>query len=146
MTDIYFFILGLVNSLSLITIFMVRKNHLSLVKKYGWTYLILSIPATIGLVLSLGEDVDAAYPVFYGIFLAFLVIEWLYDRVLKTDFRSDFRKNWPKLVPYLALYYAMNYGFVVMPWKENLVWGIIMAVIFVVQIVENLTGHGEKTD
>jgi hypothetical protein len=37
----------------------------------------------------------------------------------------------------------MNYGFVVMVWKTNLAGGILMLVLFVVQIVANLITHGK---
>jgi hypothetical protein len=45
------------------------------------------------------------------------------------------------MVPYLGLYYAMNYGFVVMPWKTSLAWGLIMLGLFIVQIIANLRSH-----
>lgn len=40
-----FFILGLVNNLFLILIFLIRKGHLGLVEKFGWIYFLLAIPA-----------------------------------------------------------------------------------------------------
>ena len=75
------------------------------------------------------------------IFLAFLLLEWLFDFVLKINFRENWKKNWKSLVPYLGLYYATNYGFVVMPWKTSLIWGIIMLCLFIIQIIVNLRSH-----
>jgi hypothetical protein len=36
----------------------------------------------------------------------------------------------------------MNYGFVVMPWKSSLVWGLVMLGLFIIQIIANLQTHG----
>jgi hypothetical protein len=116
--EAYFFILGLVNSVFLILLFLVRKNRLDLIYRFG----------------------------FLGIFLAFLLVEGLFDYALKINFRENWRKNWKWLVPYLGLYYAMNYGFVVMPWKTSLVWGLIMLGLFIVQIIANLRSHPKMTE
>jgi len=141
MLEVYFFVLGLVNSVFLILLFLVRKNRLDLVNRFGWVYLLLAIPAAYGIFLVRQENQTARYSIFLGIFLAFLLVEWLFDYVLKINFRENFRKNWKWMVPYLGLYYAMNYGFVVMPWNTSLVWGLIMLGLFIVQVVANLRSH-----
>jgi hypothetical protein len=127
----------------LIGIFIVRKNHLEWLQRFGWLYLLLAIPAAAAIFLAIYEKKALAYPVFLVIFLAFLAMEWVCDFVLKLDFRRGWKRNWKILVPYLAFYYAMNYGFVVMPWKESFVWGIVMLGLFVIQIVLNLRSHSE---
>jgi len=139
--EVFFFILGLVNSVSLIFIFLIRKNRLALLQRIGWVYLLLVIPAVYGIILVVQEQKTVRYSIFLGIFLAFLLLEWLYDYVLKINFRENLRKNWKWVVPYLGFYYAMNYGFVVMPWKTNLAWGIIMLCLFIIQIIVNLQTH-----
>jgi hypothetical protein len=116
----FFFALGLVNSIFLILLFLVRKNRITLLYRFGWIYFILAIPAVYGIFLVYQENETARYTIFLGIFLAFLLIEWLYDYVFKINFRENWKKNWKWLAPYLGLYYAMNYGFVVMPWKTSL--------------------------
>jgi len=63
------------------------------------------------------------------------------DFVLKINFRENFKVNWKYVIPYLCLYYASNYGFVVMPWRTHLSWGILMASLFVIQFVLNLWSH-----
>ena len=141
MLEVYFFVLGLVNSVFLILLFLVRKNRLDLVNRFGWIYFLLAIPAAYGIFLVQQENETVRYSIFLGIFLAFLLVEWLYDYVFRIDFRENWRKNWKRLVPYLGLYYAMNYGFVVMPWKTSLVWGLIMFGLFIVQIIANLRSH-----
>lgn len=143
MLELFFFLLGLVNSILLICIFLMRKNRLTLLRRIGWTYLLLSIPAGYGLVLVAHEQKTVQYSIFLVIFLIYLTMEWLYDYVFKIPFRET--RSWRLLVPYLALYYAMNYGFVVMPWKTSLTWGIIMLGLFVVQIITNLGTHPLKT-
>jgi hypothetical protein len=141
MLEIFFFILGLVNSLMLIAIFLIRRNRLALIQRFGWIYLLLAVPAVYGIFLVFQEHKPVLYSIFLGIFLAFLLMECLLDQVFKINFREDFRKYWQWLVPYLALYYAMNYGFIVMPWKNSLIWGLIMLSLFVVQIITNLRSH-----
>lgn len=137
----FFFILGLVNSVFLILIFLIRKNRLVILQRIGWGYLLLAIPAVYGIFLVVQEQKTVQYTIFLVIFLAFLLLEWLFDFVLKINFREDWKKNWKSLVPYLGLYYAMNYGFVVMPWKTSLIWGIIMLCLFIIQIIVNLRSH-----
>ena len=141
MLEVFFFILGLVNSVVLIFIFLIRKSRLALLKRIGWVYFLLAVPAAYGIILVVQEQKTVRYSIFLVIFLAFLLLEWLYDYVLKINFRENWRKNWKWLVPYLGLYYAMNYGFVVMPWKTSLVWGVIMLSLFIIQIVLNLRSH-----
>ena len=141
MLEVFFFILGIVNSVSLIFIFVIRKNRLALLQRIGWAYMLLAIPAVYGIILVLREQQAVRYIIFLGIFLAFLLLEWLYDYVLKINFRENWRKNWKWVVPYLCLYYAMNYGFMVMPWKTSLTWGLIMLGLFIIQIITNIWTH-----
>jgi hypothetical protein len=139
--ETFFFVLGVVNSILLILIFLIRKNNLALIKRVGWIYLLLAIPAAYGMFLVVQEQKTVRYIIFLGIFLAYLLLEWLFDYVFKVNFRDDLKKNWKWVVPYLGLYYAMNYGFVVMPWKTSLVWGLIMLGLFIIQIIANLRSH-----
>jgi hypothetical protein len=141
MFEVFFFILGLVNSLFLIFVFLIRKTRLVILQRIGRAYLLLAIPTVYGIVLVAQEQKAIQYGIFLGIFLAFLVLEWLYDFVLKINFRENWRQNWKWLAPYLALYYAMNYGFVVMPWKTSLAWGLVMLGLFTIQIIANLRSH-----
>jgi hypothetical protein len=145
MLELFFFILGLVNNVFLIFIFLIRKNRMAILQRIGWVYLLLAIPAAYGIFLVVQEQKAVQYSIFLGIFLAFLLLEWLYDYVLKINFRENWKKNWKWLVPYLGLYYAMNYGFVVMPWKTSLVWGLIMLGLFIIQIIVNIRTHPPKS-
>jgi hypothetical protein len=140
----FFFTLGLVNSGVLIFIFLIRKNHLALLQRIGWVYLLLAIPATYALFLVQQEQKTPRYTVFLGLFLAFLAIEALYDWILKIPFRE--KMDWKQLVPYVALYISMNYGFVVMTWKYySLIGGIILLGLLVVQITANIVTHPQAT-
>ena len=141
MLEEFFFILGIVNSIFLIVIFMIRKNRLALLQWIGRVYLLLAIPAAYGILLVQQEQKAIQYSIFLGIFIAYLLLEWLFDFVLKINFRENWKKNWKWLVPYLGLYYAMNHGFVVMPWKTSLAWGLIMLGLLVIQIIANLRSH-----
>ena len=145
MLELFFFILGLVNSLFLILIFLIRRKRLDLVRRFGWMYLLLAVPAVYGIILVAQEDQTIRYSIFLGIFLAFLLFEWLLDYALKTDFRENMKKHWKWVVPYLSLYYAMNYGFMVMPWKTSLTWGLIMLGLFIVQLGTNLRSHPKNS-
>ncbi len=145
MLDMFFFILGIVNSIFLIAIFAVRKSRLGLVQRFGWIYLLLAIPGLYGIYLAATEN-SWRYGIFLGIFLVFLLFEWLYDYVLKINFRENLKRYWRWTGPYLALYYMMNYGFVVMPWRDSLPWGLVMVGLFVIQIVLNLLSHPRLKD
>jgi hypothetical protein len=141
MLEGFFFILGLVNSVLLILIFLIRKNRLAILQRIGWVYLLLAIPAAYGIFLVQQEQKSVRYSIFLGIFLAYLLLEWLFDYVFKINFRENWKKNWKFMVPYLVLYYAINYGFVRMPWKTSVIWGIIMLGLFIIQIIANLRSH-----
>ncbi|MFZ1284305.1 MAG: hypothetical protein WAQ75_09340 [Propionicimonas sp.] len=139
MVEPFFFGLGLVNSICLIAIFMTRRWNLALLEKVGWLYLLLALPAVYGLVLVQQEHASLQYTIFLVIFLAFLLIEALYDWIWKIPFREEM--NWPALVPYAALYLASTYGFVVMPWRASPQQRIIMLALFVAQILANVLTH-----
>ena len=141
MLELFFFVLGIVNSALLIFIFLIRKNRLALLQRIGRVYLLLAIPAVYGIFLVFQEQKAVQYSIFLGIFLAYLALEWLLDYVLKINFRENWKQNWKWLLPYLVLYYAMNYGFVVMPWKTSLSWGLVMLGLFIIQIILNLRSH-----
>jgi hypothetical protein len=141
MLEPFFFVLGIANSALLIFIFLIRKSSLALLKRIGWVYFVLAIPAVYGFFLVVQEHKTVRYSIFLGIFLAFLMVEWLFDYVLKIEFRENWKQNWRWVLPYLVLYYAMNYGFVVMPWKASLPWGIVMVCLLAVQVITNLWSH-----
>jgi hypothetical protein len=136
----FYFALGLANSGFLILIFLIREKYLDLLQRIGWIYFLLAIPAIYAIYLVQKEQKTQRYTIFLGIFLAFLAIEILYDWVLKIPFRETM--DWKLLVPYLTLYFSMNYGFMVMTWKYySLPYGIILLVLFVIQIIANIVTH-----
>jgi hypothetical protein len=140
MLEPLFFTLGLLNNIFLIFIFLIRKKRLDLLKKLGWIYFFLAIPAVYAIFLAQQEHKAPQYTIFLGIFLAFLVIEALYDWIWKISFRETM--NWMQLTPYVALYISMNYGFVVMVWKySSVTGGMIMLALFVIQIIANIASH-----
>jgi hypothetical protein len=94
MLEAFFFILGLVNSVFLIFIFLIRKDSLALLQRIGWVYFLLAIPAAYGIFLVQQEQKTVRYGIFLGIFLAYLLLEWLLDYVLKINFRENWKKNW----------------------------------------------------
>jgi len=55
--------------------------------------------------------------------------------------KIDFRSIWYLLIPYLILYYIVNYGIVVMIWAESSTWGIIMLVLWIIQLIVNGISH-----
>jgi hypothetical protein len=140
MLEKIYFALGLVNNVVLIFIFLIRKSHPALLQRIGWVYFLLAIPAIYAIFLVQQEQKTPRYTIFLGIFLAFLAIEALYDWILKIPFRETM--DWKLLTPYVALYMSMNYGFVVMTWKYYSVpYGIILLVLFVIQIIANIVTH-----
>ena len=93
MLELFFFILGVVNSVFLIFIFLIRKNRLAILQRTGWGYLLLAIPAAYGIFLVIQEQKAVQYSIFLGIFLAYLVLEWVYGFVLKINFRENWKQN-----------------------------------------------------
>ena len=141
MLEKFYFSLGLANSGVLIFIFLIRNNQPALLQRIGWVYFLLAIPAIYTIFLARKEHKTPRYTIFLGIFLAFLAIEAIYDWILKIPFRETM--DWKLLTPYVALYMSMNYGFVVMTWKYYSVpYGIILLVLFVIQIIANIVTHG----
>jgi hypothetical protein len=142
MLEEVFFVLGVINNLFLIFIFLIRDKS-ALLRKIGWTYFLLAIPALYGIFLVQQENKSIQYTAFLGIFLVFLITEGVYDYVLKIPFRDNLKKYWKQATLYLALYYAMNYGFILMTWKYySQVAGGILLVLFIIQIIVNLGTHG----
>lgn len=140
MLEPFYFILGLINNGFLIFIFLIRKNYPVLLKKIGWLYFLLAIPAIYAIFLVQQEQKTPRFTIFLVIFLAFLAIEALYDWILKIPFRE--KMDWKQLVPYVFLYISMNYGFVVMTWKYySVIFGVILLVLFIIQIIANILSH-----
>ena len=132
-----FFLLGLANSILLILIFIIRGQHLAFIESYGWIYLLLAIPAIYDFYLVRSDQKATQYQICLGIFIFYLLVEGVLDFVLKTDFRA----NWSVLGPYIALYNAMNFGFIIMPWKDSRKQGILMLILFILQLLTNYSTH-----
>ena len=141
MFETFYFLLGVVNSLLLISIFLlVRYAKAAQVAVAGKVYLALGIPAVIGIVLAQQQQKPTQYTIFLRIFLAFLMLEGIYDFVLKVSFRE----NWKLLTPYLMLYWSMNYGFIVMTWKHSKLQGGILLDLFIIQTIANIRSHTKE--
>jgi hypothetical protein len=138
-----FFGLGVANALALLVVFVLRAPRLDLVERFGWLYLLLAVPAVWALVLARQENAPVQYTVFLVIFLGFLVIEALYDWVLRVPFRE--KPDWRILAPYVALYVSSSYGFVVMTWKESVAAGAVVLVLTVAQVAANALTHTNST-
>jgi len=143
MFETYYFILGIFNNIFLISIFLtVRFSETSRLKALGIAYLSLAVPAIYFIFIALKLDMPVQYVIFLCIFTAFLLLEGLYEFILKVPFRS----NWKLLTPYLMLYWSMNYGFVVMSWKNSVLQGSIMLVFFIVQLIANILSHTKNKE
>lgn len=140
MFAILYVILAFLNNFLLIMVFIIRRSqNWERVKKIGYVYLSLSVPAIFSLIQAYIENKSSDFVIFISIFLIFLFLELLFDHILKIDFRS--KNKWYLLVPYLLFYYAMNYGFVVMVWLINPYLGITMLGLFLIQIFVNVISH-----
>ena len=71
MLEPFYFALGLVNSVVLIFIFLIRKNHLDLLQRIGWVYFLLAIPAIYGIFLVQQEHKTPRYTIFLESFWHF---------------------------------------------------------------------------
>ncbi|CZQ86157.1 Hypothetical protein Tpal_735 [Trichococcus palustris] len=142
MFENYYFLLGVVNSLFLIAIFLLVKfSKMAQVAVFGKAYLALVVPGVYGIFIAQQQQKPIQYTIFLSIFLAFLILEGIYDFVLKVPFRN----NWKLLTPYLMLYWSMNYGFIVMTWKHSAVQGGILLGLFIIQMAANFSSHRKGT-
>jgi hypothetical protein len=82
MLEELFFVLGVVNNLFLIYIFLIREK-MTILQRVGKFYFLLAIPAVYEIFLVQQEHKTVRYSIFLGIFLAFLALEFLYDYILK---------------------------------------------------------------
>jgi len=138
MFETLFFTLGLANNILLIFVFAFRRaGNEKAMKAAGYAYFCLAIPAVFAIVLVAVQGKAANYTVFLAIFLAYLLLEYLFDFRLKIPFR----KNWKLLTPYLVLYFAANYGLFAMAWKYSQIQGIIVGALFAVQLILNFISH-----
>ena len=132
---------GFFQNLLLILIFYLRfkgyEKNKDLIRKIGYFYLGLAPFAIIVWVLSVTNQRPSSNGIFCAIFLIYLAIEALLDFILKIEFRSI----WYLLIPYLILYYIVNYGIVVMIWAEDSNWGIVMLVLWIIQLIVNGISH-----
>ncbi len=139
MFESLFLVIGLLNNTILTAVFILRNKRMDILERFGWLYLLLSIPTLYAIILVVQQQKPREYLIFLVIFMAFLALEGLYDHVLKIPFRQ----NWRYVVPYLMLYYAAGYGFVVMVWKDSPTWGIAMLVLTIILLVTNILTHSK---
>jgi len=134
-----YFALAIANNVALFVVFVLRKRRMDLVRRFGWLYLLLAVPAAAGIVVAQREHAPPQYTIFLAIFLAFLAVEALYDWVLRIPFREH--PDWRLLVPYVALYISSSYGFVVMVWQESVPGGLLMLTLTLAQFAANAATH-----
>ncbi len=133
------FALGiLINLFFTLIFFLIKKQRLDLVKPIGIILFSITLPGAVSLlILMIIEGIRIVFIMFGVFILSFLIIEIVYDYILKLEFRSDKKL----LVPYVILYYAMNYGLIVMNWSVNLTYGIIILILSIVQLAFNISNH-----
>ncbi|MHB1314220.1 MAG: hypothetical protein ACYCX2_01895 [Christensenellales bacterium] len=138
MFEILYFAIGAAHNILLSIVFAFRKaGNERAMRAAGYAYFLLGIPAAAALALAAVLGRQANYMIFLAIFIAYLILEYLFDFLLKIPFR----RNWKLLLPYLALYFAANYGFFAMAWKYSLVQGMIIGALLAVQLVLNMLSH-----
>ena len=141
MLKTFLIIWGLLNNLLLILIFFLRfkgfEKKKDLIQKIGYIYLGLAPFAIIVWVLSVLNERPSSNGIFCAIFLIYVAVEALFDFILKIEFRNI----WYLLIPYLILYYIINYGIVVMIWAESQSWGIVLLILWIIQLVVNAISH-----
>ncbi|MDD5017640.1 MAG: hypothetical protein PHO15_06035 [Eubacteriales bacterium] len=134
------FLLAVINSALMIAVFIVRKKQrLDIVRRLGYIYLALAVPAAAALAIAVIAAM-ALHITFLCIYLGFIALEFVYDFWLRLDFRT----NWKLLVPYLALYYASCYGLFVMVYKSSAPLGIAVLALTVLQIAVNIWSHPRR--
>ena len=138
MVEILLFLIGLIFNVLLCGIFYAQKKERDQIVHFlGLVLLSLAIPILITLILVIVEKKGIRISIFLGIFLLYLLLEGIYDFILKIPFR----RNWKLLTPYLVLYYMTNYGMIVINWKIATERGILILMLCLLQIGLNIWNH-----
>ena len=137
--DVIFLILGLYHNAMLIALFYASKRQANKqLTTIGKWYLAVMLPGSVGITIWAAIlGFRWGYMLLLLILIIYLLIEILYDYVLKVNWRN----NWRFAAPYLAFYYIANYAVVVLNWEYSITWGIILLILFILQIITNIWSH-----
>jgi hypothetical protein len=132
------FVIALFANLILILIFLYRKKEdYILIKKIGYGLYVVGLLDIFAIIMVVIQGEDTRLIWFLGFYLAFLVIELLFDYILKIDFRT----NWKLLTLYLIFYYMANYSLIMMNWLFSSTLGLIILILFIIQLLANILTH-----
>lgn len=144
MNSLILFVIGLIHNLVLIALFYIRKDQKkqTLVMSIGKVYLGIMFPSSIIFAWIIYQEFQISNQFIISILIfIYLCLELLYDYILKLDFRSNFKY----LIPYLIFYYLANYSIVVLTWELSQPFGIVLLVLFILQIIVNTWSHPKIT-
>ena len=125
--DLVFVLTAVVFNLLIAGIFIARKKeHPELVKILGILWLSLAIPLVIVFISYLIVGRDPWIMIYYGFILLYILVELLFDYILKIEFRSK-----PILhVPYIILEYIALFGLIGISFAIDPTWGYVVSICF----------------
>lgn len=96
------------------------------VRRLGITFIALAVPFGIVLLNALLSAWETWKIAILGLTLAYILVELLFDFILKIDFRSK-----PILhIPYLILFYIVLFGLIGIAFAVDPVWGWLISISF----------------
>jgi hypothetical protein len=126
-----FAVVNTVNILTLL-IFLARVKSPHLTRPLGIAAVAMAIPAIVLARLSFSAGRTWPYYVMPLIFTAWAVFALVFDLIRKTEFRQP--RNPKILVPFLLLFYIGLVGMGILTWRIGLVYWLITAITFALQL------------
>jgi len=139
-----FVVANLVNVL-MVGIFLSRPKGLKRVEyRLGLVQIALALPVGVAVIVNAVGRREWWFVVLPSLLLAFLIIELLFDYILKLEFRNT-RLLWP----YLLLYYLALMGMIGYCFQVGVVYGFITLATYFLNLFAtwysySKVGHGRK--
>jgi hypothetical protein len=128
--DFFVFIIANLTNLLLAIMFLLRASRKAKVgSTFGWIAVVLGIPLLAAIVMNALGERPWWTTVLPGLLVAYDLVEFLIDHVLKFDFRHS---RW--LGPYLGLYYLALMGMIGYSFTIGKLFGFITLITYFINL------------
>ena len=125
--DLLFVLSATIFNLLIAGIFFAQKQaNTRLVRRFGTTWLLLSIPLTVVYIRYWMLAKPTWIMIYFSFILFYMLVEWLLDYVYKYDFRAKKRTH----IPYIILEYIALFGLIGISFEVDQTWGYIVTISF----------------
>ena len=143
--DWIFIISGLVFFSSIICVFVLSANNkMDKLKIFGIILFLMIFPLLLVLINYILGDRDVKLIVYLIFILTYLILEFVFDIILKIDFRSKPSRH----VPYIIIEWAACYSFLFGVITLDFIWGWIVAFFFfafIIALIYNIIKRKKKS-